>query len=346
MKATRLIVDSQDLAPIVGQILCHDVARRFGRGTMFRKGHHVAEGDLASLASLKGAELHLIELEPGDVHEDAAGDRLARAIAGPGVRLSDQKQSRIHLMSEHQGLLSIDTAAVTDLNLIPGVCIYTIYDKLAVDPGEAVAAAKVIPLAVPESALIEAERIAADQAPVVQVEPFRPLAVGVVAREDLEGRAREKFEEAIRRKVNWYGSRVIDIVYPPSNEMLIAQMLRGFARAGAGLIMTAGANAVDPLDPVLRGLDLAGARMEQHGAPAHPGSLFWLAYLGEVPVFGLASCGMYSQATSVDLLLPLVFAGRRIVRADIAALGEGGLLRKDMAFRFPRYGGGEAPEAI
>ena len=346
MKTSTVVIDSQDLTPLVGQIVCHDVARRFGRGTLFHKGHCLTEADLPAVAGLRGLELHLLELAADDLHEDLAGLRLAEAIAGPGVHLSEQKQSRIHLLADHHGLLTIDTEGVTALNEIEGVCVYTIYSDLVVAPDEAVAAAKVVPLAVPATVIERAEALAAERGPIVQVEPFVPIRVGVIAREDLEGKAREKFEEAIRRKVTWYGSEVIDIVYAPAKPTWLAQMLRGFARTGAGLIMTAGSNAADPLDPVLQGLELAGARMEQFGAPVHPGSLFWLAYPDEVPVFGLASCGMYSQATSVDLLLPKVFAGHRLDRAAIAKLGHGGLLRKDMSFRFPRYGGGDAPEAL
>lgn len=346
MKATRTVINGQSLGELVGLILAHDVRRPNGRGTLFRKGHCLTETDLGLLAEAPGLELHLLDLGPSDVHEDEAGRRLAEAIAGPGVHLSAQKQSRIHVLADHHGLLSIDQATVTDLNLIPGVCVYTIYDGLVVDPDEAVAAAKVVPLAVPEASVAEAEGLAARAAPVVRVDAFRPLRVDVIAREDLDGRARERFEAALRRKIGWYGSSVGEIVYVPADTEEIAGALRRAAAAGAGLILTAGANAVDPLDPMLQALDRTGARMEQYGAPAHPGSLFWLAKLGEIPILGLASCGMYSEATSVDLILPRVFAGQELNRVAIARLGHGGLLRKDMAFRFPRYDGAGAPEAV
>jgi hypothetical protein len=75
--------------------------------------------------------------------------------------------------------------------------------------------------------------------------------------------------------------------------------------------------------------------------PAHPGSTCWLAYVDDVPIFGLALCGMFSCTTVLDLLLPRFLAGRRVRAADLAELGHGGLLSKDMAFRFPPY----APEA-
>jgi len=56
-----------------------------------------------------------------------------------------------------------------------------------------------------------------------------------------------------------------------------------------------------------------------------------------VPIFGVASCGMFSKATAVDLLLPPVFAGERLDKRRIAALWQGGLLNKEMGFKFPSY---------
>jgi hypothetical protein len=58
-------------------------------------------------------------------------------------------------------------------------------------------------------------------------------------------------------------------------------------------------------------------------------------------VFGLPSCGAYSEATVVDILLPRVMAGEIITRADIADLGAGGLFERGMSARFPAYGIGD-----
>ena len=103
------------------------------------------------------------------------------------------------------------------------------------------------------------------------------------------------------------------------------------------MLIVAGASALDPLDPVFGGLTLLGTRMERHGAPAHPGSLLWLARWDDVPVLGMPTCGMFSQATTFDLVLPRLLAGERGGNREIAALGHGGLLSREMAYRFPPY---------
>ena len=51
---------------------------------------------------------------------------------------------------------------------------------------------------------------------------------------------------------------------------------------------------------------------------------------------------MFSQATTFDLVLPRLLAGERVGNAQIAALGHGGLLSREMAYRFPPYRAGAA----
>ena len=66
-------------------------------------------------------------------------------------------------------------------------------------------------------------------------------------------------------------------------------------------------------------------------------SLFWIARVGTVPVLGLPSCGLFSEATVFDLVLPRILCGDAIGAAELAGLGHGGFLTRDMAFRFPPY---------
>jgi formylmethanofuran dehydrogenase subunit E len=64
-----------------------------------------------------------------------------------------------------------------------------------------------------------------------------------------------------------------------------------------------------------------------------------------VAVIGLPSCGAYSKATAVDLLLPRLLSGEPASRRTVARLGHGGILTRDQRFRFPAYARDlEAPE--
>jgi molybdopterin biosynthesis enzyme len=128
--------------------------------------------------------------------------------------------------------------------------------------------------------------------------------------------------------------------YASATPETVARELRDLSESGARILIVAGASALDPLDPVFSALSLIGARMERHGAPAHPGSLLWVARWGERTILGMPTCGMFSQATTFDLVLPRLLAGESVGNRELAALGHGGLLSRDMAYRFPPYRAG------
>ena len=91
------------------------------------------------------------------------------------------------------------------------------------------------------------------------------------------------------------------------------------------------------LDPTYSALASIDARMLVQGVPAHPGSLLWLAEWENVPVVGMPTCGLFAQATVFDLVIARLLTGERLGRRELARLGHGGLLTRDMAFRLPAY---------
>jgi hypothetical protein len=68
--------------------------------------------------------------------------------------------------------------------------------------------------------------------------------------------------------------------------------------------------------------------------------MFMLAYIGTVPVLGLPGCVMYYRASIFDLVVPRLLAGETVTRADIAAMGHGGLCGGCDPCRFPLCGFG------
>lgn len=334
-----IALDPENITPdaIAGKILCNDlvIAGDTGR-TRLNKGRVLLSTDADVLRSSSG-DIHVIEMEPGDVHEDEASTRLARAIAAEGIALTGPVESQIQLRAAYRGLLDVDILALQRINELPDMSVFTLYDGQPVTEGKPVGATKVTPLVVPGNVVARAEAIARESAPVVQVRPFLGGAVGVVVRERIAGRARERFESAIHMKVSWFGSPVAGIEYLPDDAGRIAEAIDQFVADGVSLILAAGVNSTDPLDLTIQALDRLGAETERRGVPAHPGSTCWLSYLGEIPIFGLALCGMFSRTTVLDLLLPRFLSGSRVRAADIARFGHGGLLNKEMAFRFPSY---------
>jgi len=331
-----VIITTENASDAVGLVVAEET--RLNGKRAFRKGHRITADDLATLAALDGP-VHAVKLEPGDVHEDDAAITLANLIAGTGIEIRPPVQSRANLYSAGRGLLRVDSDAVIELNLLPGIAIFTTIDRLPVSEGHNVAGAKITPVAVQQAVLDQARALAESlDHPIVTIKPFVHHTVGVLATEGLSDKIRDRFEASVRRKLDWYGSDVLRFAYLHDDPEAVASTMRGMLADGADLILTAGGNTIDPFDPTIRALPEIDARVVRLGAPAHPGSMFWYgATNDDIPIVNLASCSMYSQSTVADLVLPWVMAGEQVSDRDLASIGYGGLLDRDMKWRFPPY---------
>jgi molybdenum cofactor cytidylyltransferase len=153
----------------------------------------------------------------------------------------------------------------------------------------------------------------------------------------LKPNARELFRAAVTAKLGWYGAEVLGVREVARTDDAVAEAYREATQLGAQLVLFAGASAIDPLDPAYAELSRAGGELLQLGAPMHPGSMLWLGRLGQAAVVGVASCAGFGRNTSLDLLLPFVFAYGRAGAVDLLRLGHGGLIESGAGRRFPPY---------
>lgn len=325
MRAVRVDAARARAGDVEGRVLAHDVGS-------LRKGTVLTA---AQLPLLQG-ELHLVELAADDVHEDEAATRLATSIAGPGVVMAPPVQSQVRLRAAHRGLLRVREGSVNKINVVGPLSVFTLVDGQAVEAGDEVAGAKVTPVAVTEDRLRRGEAVAA-RGPVVTVLPFRPLRTLVVATEKLKPRARELFGAAVTRKLGWYGAELVAVAEVPRTAAAVRAAYVAALDQDVGLILFAGASSIDPLDPAYVELRRAGGRVVKQGAPAHPGSMLWLGRLGAAPVLGVASCAGFGRNTSLDLVLPFVFAYGEADPGHVRRLGHGGLIESGAGRRFPPY---------
>jgi len=336
VKAVAVRRDSATAADLDGRIACHDV--RDGAGAVVvEKGQPLDAAAAAALLRLGWEEVHVLELEPHDLHEEPAGARLSGAAAGPGVEVKGYAGGQWTLVATRRGLLRVRTEALQSVNALEGMSVFTLYDLQPVEAGETVAKAKITPLAIPESLVKSAEERAWAASGLLTVSAFVPRVLGAVTRENLEARQRQRFESSLAEKASWFGSRLLPVRYAAAEAGAVAAGIEALLGEGADILIAAGAGSLDALDPIFVALSRLGGRMERHGAPAHPGSLLWLAELRGRPVLGMPACGMFSQATTFDLILPRILAGERVDSAAMAGLGHGGLLSRDSAYRFPPY---------
>jgi hypothetical protein len=325
----------------VGAVLCRDVLGEDGRPAML-KGHRLERADMLTLEAAHPDELHLLWLDSGDVDEDTAALRIASAAAGGHVEVHRPVESQVRLTAQARGLLRVDAQALDTLNAIDGVTVFALPDGVPVDTGKTLAGVKITPLAIADTLLREAEQAAVSpllDGPLMTVQPFLPLRVAAVVRERLSEGERERFERSLRGKVTWFGGDVEAIRYVSGDASATrTALLESVEHADVALAV--GVASVDPLDLTWRSVIDAGARVVRRGLPVHPGSSYWVVELHERPVIGVASCGMFSRRTALDLLLTRCFAGEPLDPHFLAGLGHGGLLAPEMAWRFPRYDAG------
>ncbi|MGH7305027.1 MAG: hypothetical protein ACRELZ_17225 [Candidatus Rokuibacteriota bacterium] len=336
MKAIAQRRDAATLEGLAGKVLCHDVRDAAGKVAV-EKGARLTAATAKILLETPWEEIHLLGVDPGDLHEEDAGKRLASAVVGDGVEVKGYTGGQWTLVATRRGLLKVRRLALADVNALEGISIFTLFESQPVEPGETVGKCKVTPLVIPAETLNAVEKIARDARGLLAVSAFRPTTIGVVAQERLDAKQRARFEAALKLKIEWFGGRLLPVTYAGGSPKIVADALAALRREGAEVLIVAGASALDPLDPVFGGLTLLGARMERHGAPAHPGSLLWLALWDGNPVLGMPTCGMFSQATTFDLTLPQILAGERVDNRSLAEMGHGGMLSRDMAYRFPPY---------
>lgn len=314
----------------VGLVLGHDMTRIIPgeyKGPAFRRGHVIRPEDIPVLLSMGKEHIYVLEIPPGMVHEEEAAERVARAIAGPGLTATEPREGRVDLRAAHAGLLRVDAERLLRINSVGEVQVATRLDRTPVAAGQTVAGTRVTPLLVEEEQIRAVEALAA-AGPVLQVLPFRPLrtAIVVTGSEVYKGRIQDRFGPVVRQKVEALGGQVISVAIADDRPEMVAERIREALAAGAELVLCTGGMSVDPDDATPAGIRLAGARIVTYGAPVLPGSMFLMAYIGPVPVMGLPGAVMHAPRTLFDLVLPRVMAGEVLTKADFVALGHGGLL--------------------
>jgi len=335
-----VIISQVETRKAVGRLLCHDITKieKGGyKGAIFKKGHQLRPEDIATLLNLGKNHVFALELEAGELHEETAGERIARAIAGPGLVIEGPVEGRLNLVAQTAGLLNVDPPRLLQINNIPDVIVATLHNYSPVKAGEKVAGAKVIPLVVGEATVKIVETLCAAGEPLISVTPYQPFKLGglVTGREVFEGRIKDGFASVLAEKAACYNLEEPLIRYCPDDANLIASAIKELIAAGCNLIAVTGGMSVDPDDVTPSGIRKTGAEIIKYGAPALPGAMFLLAYLENIPLVGLPACAMYFNTTIFDLILPRLLAARRVSAGDIAALGHGGLCRQCAVCVFP-----------
>lgn len=313
-----------------GAVLCHDITEIIpgtAKGPAFRKGYIVKKEDISRLLKMGKEHLYVWEVDNTVLHENDAAMRIAKAVAGPGLVLTEAIEGKVELKAQRSGLLKINIDALEDINEINEVVLASIHSNQLVDVGRTVAGCRVVPLVIDIDKICSVEEIGRLTFPVVEIKPLRSLKVGIVTTgsEVYQGLIEDQFGSVLEKKITELGSRVLRQIIVDDKIDMINEAIQTLLQEGAEMIVTTGGMSVDPDDVTPAGIRAAGGKVVVYGAPVLPGSMFMLAYINNIPILGLPGCVMYHKTTIFDLVVPRILAGEEISRKDITRLAHGGL---------------------
>lgn len=326
-----------------GAILAHSVR---APGLALKKGEIIDAARISALAAAGIEAIVAATLEPGDVAENAAAQRLAERVAGAGVRLERPFTGRCNLMAEGTGLLVVDAAAIDAINLVDeSITVATLTPLRPVVAGEMVATVKIIPFAVPGRCL--ARSLDAVAAPAVSVAPFRPLRIGVVSTllPGLKPATVLKTLRLLDDRLAPAGAAITRETRVPHDTSKLAASLE--AMGDVDIVVVFGASAItDRRDVVPAAIEAAGGTVDHLGMPVDPGNLLLLGRLGyngtSVPVIGAPGCARSPKENGFDFVMWRLLAGMEVTGHDLRRMGVGGLLSEIVSRPQPRQPDGDA----
>lgn len=342
MKFGRLNVEDA-----VGAIAAHSV--RAGDAVM-KKGRAISGEDAARLRQAGIDSVVAVRLEPGDVGEDEAARRLAEAIAGDGVLVEHPFTGRSNLHAAGAGVLMVDKAGIDRVNAVhEAITVATLPALKPVVAGEMVGTVKIIPYAIQATLLDEALAVAGEEGSRgLRIAPYARKKVAVISTllPGLKPSVIAKTLQVLEARLAPAGARITAEARVPHEAPALARDLARVADSDADLVIVFGASAIaDRRDVIPAAIEAAGGQVEHFGMPVDPGNLLLVGAIGDKPVIGAPGCARSPKENGFDWVLHRLLADIPVTRADIAALGVGGLLMEIVSRPQPREGGSSEEEA-
>jgi len=323
----------------IGETLCHDMTaiRADYKDVAFKRGHVICAEDLPALLSMGKSHVFVGSSNTDEVHEDDAGLVGATALSGPGITYSGPAEGRYRLTAERDGLFTVNRPALLAFNAVPDYTAATLPTHTPVHAGDHVAGIRIVPLVTMLEHVRTVETLGGAQGPILSVRPYFPLRVGIIitGTEVASGRIEDRFELVLRAKIATFGGTILYVTKCPDDVSAIRNAVSTCLAEGADLLLFTGGMSVDPDDLTPIAIRQTGAEVVTQGVPIQPGNMLMLAYLGDTALIGIPGTVMLGKTTSLDVILPRIFAGDKLTPAEFEALGEGGLCRACEVCRYP-----------
>jgi molybdenum cofactor cytidylyltransferase len=325
-----------------GALLAHSVKRA---DLVLRKGHRLDAAAVARLVAAGVTSVVVARLDPDDVHEDEAAQRMAEVLAGAQVDCGAAATGRTNLYARRAGLTRIDAARIHAINAVhESLTVATLPDYEPVGEGQMLATVKIIPYATPRAVLESALVLARGAEGAIRVAPYCSLGVGLILTRLPETRASvlAKMRGAVEKRLAPLSAQLIaETVVAHEAAMIAAALSALAARPGIDAVLISGiAATVDRADVVPAGIERAGGLIVHAGMPVDPGNLLLLAQLPRADsrcvVVGIPTCARSPKLNGFDFVLRRLAAGLEVGAWDIMQMGVGGLLGEIPTRPMPR----------
>ena len=322
----------------IGMELCHDITEmRDGfKGAVFKRGHIIREEDIPKLLDVGKRTVFVWEENAGELHEEDCARRMAAMAPVAGAHYTEPSEGKVLLMADTRGLFRVDRELLRELNSIGDITISTLPDHYPVEAGARLASMRIVPLVTKEEQILQAERLCAERK-LLDLLPYQSKKIGVIitGSEVYSGRIKDKFEPVVREKMKQYPAEIVGVTICDDNLDMIVSAAKAHLDKGADFLIFTGGMSVDPDDLTPMAVRQLGADIVTHGVPSQPGNMTLVAYLGDVPVLGVPGAAISLPTTIFDVLLPQIFAGQRITKAELIGLGDGGLCQMCKSCHWP-----------
>jgi len=324
----------------IGMRLCHDITKMVPgefKGRAFPRNHIIREEDVPELLKLGKENIYVWEENAGEIHEDDAAIRIAKAVKGENIDYQESQEGKTVLEASQKGLLKIKSSLLHEINSIEDVTITSLPNNFRVEQGQKVASARIVPLVTKEKNIEKLEELCKLYGPVFNIQPYKKLKVGIVitGSEVFKGRIKDKFAPVIKQKLAYFEAEILGQEYCPDILSVIEEKIWNFVNMGADMVIMTGGMSVDPDDLTPGAIRATGAEVVTYGAPVQPGNMFMLAYLNGIPLLGVPGAAAYYKTTVFDVVLPKIFSGETLNKNDFIRMGEGGLCLNCQMCQYP-----------
>ncbi len=320
----------------LGAISAHSV--KLGE-RVIKKGATLSADDLAAMRMAHLDTVIVARLDVDDIDENQAANQLAHALSAEGVRCDGPSTGRVNLFATDAGVLRVDRARVDAFNAIDeSVTFATLPDFRAVERGEMIGTVKIIPFALPKPVLEHAIATLGGQS-AIAVKPFKRLKIAAISTllPGLKSSVINKTLAVLEGRLAPSGSSVdVDLRVAHDVDAVQHAIINALDDESDVVILYGASAIIDRRDVIPSAIEAIGGHIEHFGMPVDPGNLMLIGSARGKTILGAPGCARSPKENGFDWVLQRVMAGIPVTRADMTALGVGGLLMEIVQRGHPR----------